>query len=101
LKESALVQQALAYLRLKGHFVWRNNTGATRAGKFNERFIRYGLVGSSDVLGCAKDGKLIAIECKIKPRKPTEYQLGFLDEVRKRGGYAILAYDLSDIEKVL
>jgi hypothetical protein len=52
------------------------------------------------VLGCAKDGKLIAIECKIKPRKPTQYQLEFLEEIKRRGGYAVLAYDLSDVEKV-
>lgn len=101
MKESALVQQVLSYLRFKGHFVWRNNTGATRAGQYGERFIRYGLVGSSDVLGCARDGKLIAVECKIKPQKPTQYQLEFLEEVRKRGGYAVLAYDLKDVEAVL
>jgi hypothetical protein len=101
LKETALVQQVLSYLLLKGHYVWRNNTGATRAGQFGERFIRYGLPGSADVLGCAKDGKLIAVECKIKPCKPTPLQLDFLEQVQKRGGYAILAYSLTDVEKVL
>lgn len=101
MKESHLIQQVLTYLSYKGHYVWRNNTGATRAGKFNERFIRYGLPGSSDVLGCAKDGKLIAVECKIKPRKPTTLQIQFLSEVNKRGGYGVLAYSLTDVEKVL
>lgn len=81
--------------------MWRNNTGATRAGKFGERFIRYGFPGSSDVLGIEKGtGRLIAVECKAKT-KPTAMQLVFLDHVKKRGGIALVAYDLKDVEAVL
>lgn len=101
LKETHLVQQVIQYLNFKGHFAWRNNTGATRAGKFNERFIRYGLPGSSDVLGVEKvTGRLIAVECKAKT-KPTPLQLDFLDQVKKRGGIALVAYALSDVEAIL
>lgn len=44
---------------------------------------------------------MIAIECKIKPNKPSLLQEAYLEEVRKRGGIAIVAYDLNDVEAVL
>ena len=97
--EQVLVNQVLAYLTLKKHYVWRQNTGAmtTKEG----RFIKFGHKGISDVLGVARDGKMIAIECKIKPNKPTQFQVDFLDEIKRRGGYAVLAYELEDVQKVL
>lgn len=54
--------------------------------------------GTSDITGCSKDGRFIAIECKIKPNKPTELQEAYLEEIRKRGGIAIVAYSFEDIE---
>jgi hypothetical protein len=101
LKETHLVQQVIQYLNFKGHFAWRNNTGATRAGKHGERFIRYGYPGSSDVLGIEKGtGRLIAIECKATT-KTTDLQDEFLNQIRKRGGIAVVAYDLKDVETIL
>ncbi|HEY1189323.1 MAG TPA: hypothetical protein VGE74_16845 [Gemmata sp.] len=49
----------LAQLRI---YAWRNNTGSckTRQG----HFIRYGQVGSSDVLGILPGGRFLAFECK-------------------------------------
>lgn len=98
-REQTLVNHVLNYLVLKGHYVWRENVGAmtTKTGSF----VRFGHKGISDVLGVAKDGKFIAVECKIKPNKPTQFQLEFLEAVRKRGGYAILAYCLEDVSTVL
>jgi len=97
--EQVLVNQVIAYLTLKKHYVWRENVGAmvTKTGSF----VRFGHKGISDVLGIAKDGKFIAIECKVKPNKPTIFQLDFLEEIRKRGGYAVLAYSLDDVSAVL
>ncbi len=101
MKETHLVQQVIQYLNFKGHFVHRNNTGATRAGKHNERFIRFGYPGSSDVIGCSKDGKIIAVECKVARNKLSPLQEAYLEEIRRRGGIAIVAYDLSDVESIL
>lgn len=88
---------ALQYLNLRGHFCWRNNTGGFKnpAG----HFFRFGKKGSSDILGCSKDGKSIAIEFKAKGKKPTMEQINFLSNVNKRGGYGILAYSLDDVIK--
>jgi hypothetical protein len=95
------------YLRLKGHFCWRQNVGAARQEHTTSRgmkkfyYIKFGYPGISDILGIAKDGRMIAVECKVKPRKPTDLQVEFLNEVSKRGGYAILAYSIDDVTKHL
>jgi hypothetical protein len=93
--EQQLVNQIIAYLKINGHYVWRQNTGAmtTQQG----RFVRFGYKGISDILGVSKEGKMIAIECKIKNNKPTQFQTEFLSEVKDRGGISILAYSLDDV----
>jgi hypothetical protein len=63
--------------------------------------IRMASPGTSDITGCSKDGRFVAVECKIRPNKPTELQEAYLEEVRKRGGIALVAYDLSDVEQIL
>jgi hypothetical protein len=66
-----------------------------------QRMIRLAHPGTSDITGCSKDGRFLAIECKIKPNKPTELQEVYLAEVRKRGGIALVAYELTDVEAIL
>jgi Holliday junction resolvase len=88
-----------------GHYVWRNNTGATRlsytnkAGQVQNRVLRAGLRGSSDIIGLTKSGQFLAVECKVGRNKPTEIQNLFLEQVRVRGGIAIVAYDIIDLQK--
>ncbi len=95
MKEQDLVRQILDYLNLKGHFVWRNNTGAFTNSK--NQFFRFGLRGSADILGISKDGKFIAVECKQPGKKPTFFQEQFLGEITLRKGWAIVATDLDDV----
>jgi hypothetical protein len=102
LKETHLVKQIIDYLNYRGHLVQRTNSGAVR---FNDpsgknHFLRLAHAGTSDITGCSKDGRFIAIECKIRPNKPTELQEAYLAEIRKRGGIAVVAYDLSDVENI-
>ena len=99
MKEQALVNQVLAYLKIKGHFVWKQNVG----GMYDQRkrFVRFGFKGISDVIGVASDGRMIAVECKVGKNKPTQFQEDFLEEIRARGGYAILCYKLEDLENIL
>jgi len=65
-----------------------------------QRMIRLAHPGTADITGCTKDGRFLAIECKIKPNKPTELQEAYLAEISKRGGIAVVAYDLTDIENI-
>jgi hypothetical protein len=100
MKETILVGQVIDYLNYRGHFVQRTNSGMMRAEyKGRTRLIKLAQSGTSDITGCSKDGRFIAIECKIKPNKPTELQEAYLNEIRKRGGIALVAYDLEDVIK--
>jgi len=60
----------------------------------------YGKKGVSDFIACYK-GKFLAIEVKVKPRKPTKLQLNFLEEVLRFGGSACVAYDLKTVQEAL
>ena len=101
--EKHLVQQIIQYLNLKGHFVDRTNSGAVKVtNKYGqEHRMRLAKGGTADITGCSKVGKFIAIECKIRPNKPTALQEQYLSEVRRRGGIAIVAYSLEDVERLL
>jgi hypothetical protein len=107
LKESALVSQTIQYLTFKGHTVWRNNSGAVRIGtpnsKYNRQYlIKLAPVGSPDIIGWEKGtGRFIGIECKVGYNKPTQFQKDFAERMQKDGCLYILAYSLSDVEKVL
>ena len=100
--EKEVVNYLIHLLNSKGNYVWRNNSGIARAKyKGKTRMWRAGISGSSDILGIAKDGKFLAVECKYGYNKPSERQLMFLKEVEDRGGYAIVAYGPDDIPKEL
>src|SRR5258708_6451254 len=59
--EAALVKAVLGYLRVVRRWpAWRNQTGALRVGR---RLVRFGEVGSADVLGLIPPGgRLLAVE---------------------------------------
>lgn len=91
----------MEYLAYKNVYVWRNNSGALRSGN---RLVRFGKVGSSDILGIqGSTGRFIAIEVK-KPDmswKPTPAQLDFLQEIHDCGGLAGIATSTDDVDRIL
>ncbi len=99
MKETHLVKQIIDYLNYRGHFVQRTNSGSLRfrdaAGRNN--FVKLAHAGTSDITGCSRHGRFLAIECKIGKNKPTALQEAYLEEIRKRGGIAIVAYSLDDV----
>ena len=107
LTEHQIQNMLIEYLTMKGHFVWRNNTGVAkfeytyktgiRKGMSGKRFLRAGKKGSADIIGISKDGKFIAVEVKRKGGKTTPAQDEFLERIREKGGYAIVAYDENDV----
>jgi hypothetical protein len=100
MKEMLLVRQIVDYLNYRGHFVQRTNSGMMR-GEYKGKpwAVKLSPAGTADITGCSKDGRFLAVECKIRPNKPTELQERYLNEIRKRGGIAIVAYDLTDVEQ--
>jgi len=101
--EQMLVNEIKSYLNSQGHFVWRNNSGVTRSsytdkrGVRSERMWRSGFKGISDIVGISKDGRFIAIECKVGKNTATMFQEQFLHEVKSRGGIAAVVYNLDEL----
>lgn len=93
-KETDLVRACLAFLEVRGIYAWRNNSGAV---KTDNRFIRYGKVGSCDILGILDDGRFLGIECKVGKRKTTMPQEEFMYAICSRGGVAFVARTIDDV----
>ena len=69
-------------------FFWRNNTGAM---KTMSGFMKFGKVGSADILGVL-EGRFVAIECKRQGKKNLdEAQEKFRYELESSGGIYYLA----------
>lgn len=99
----------LQWLRLQGAFVIRLNSGAF-AGEYKgrRRFVRFNSEpGCSDILGILADGRFLAVECKrpgwkFRPNDHHEAeQASFLEAVRKRGGVALFATSIEDVERAI
>ena len=100
--EGLVVQACLEYLHLHKIMSWRNNTGAVKYknAKGAGRFLRFGYVGSSDIIGILPDGRFLAVECKAST-KLSEAQRYFLADIRKNGGVAVVAHSVEDVAAVL
>lgn len=93
--EKVIQKQILDYLKLKRIFCWKNSTVGIK--KANGSFIPSGMTGISDILGLTKEGRFIAIEVKRTGNKTTPSQDIFMENIRKNGGIAVLAYSLDDV----
>jgi hypothetical protein len=96
--ESQILAAVLRRLQARGIYCWRNSVGAYQV---QGRWIRYGLPGSSDVLGILPDGRFLAVECKAASGRLSPEQTAFLERVRAAGGVAIIARSASDIDDAL
>jgi hypothetical protein len=105
--ETALVRACLAFLELRGAFVWRNQSRVMRMqytrkdGRVDDRLMRFGIPGASDIIGVLRGGRLIAVECKVGKNKPSQMQADFLQRVRERGGVAVVAYTVDDVQDAI
>lgn len=104
--ERDIQKDILAMLEIHPSVAWahRMNVGAhsvanPRTGK--SRFVRYGFVGMSDILGQMKNGQFLAIEVKRPGNTPTEDQHAFLDAVSAAGGVSGWADNLDDAIKIV
>ena len=99
--ESQVLTAVLGYLRRHPAVAWceRMNTGAFET---DERYIKFGFVGLSDVLGQMKDGRILCVECKREHGgKVSEAQQAFIDRVRKHGGVAGVVRGVEEVELLI
>lgn len=73
---------------------WPNNTGALKDA--TGRLVRYGLVGSPDILACIK-GRAVGIECKVGRDFQKPAQKRFAETMNRNGGLYILARSVDDV----
>lgn len=104
MSESAVVSACIKWLWLHGCFVWRNNTGnhkhsyKRKDGSFGESYIRYGRVGSADIIGTNPYGRFLSIECKFGKNNLSPYQQAFRTDVLLHNGIYIVARSVDDLE---
>jgi len=109
MSESKVVHACLEWLAKRRIYGWRNNTGCLRV---NGRWIRYGQVGSSDILSVVPViitaemigqtlGIFTAIECKTRTGKQRKEQKLFQRMIERAGGIYILARSEADLERNL
>jgi hypothetical protein len=87
IKEAALLQSVMQWLRLRGVFHWRNNSGAikTQSG----RFISFGYKGSADIIAIDK-GRMLMLECKSSTGRQSPAQKAFQLRFEREGGVYVL-----------
>jgi hypothetical protein len=66
-----------------GAYVWNNETGAVQGA---DRFIRYGFVGSSDIIGLLPTGQFLGVEVKTGNARQSDKQKAFEAAIHKRKG---------------
>jgi len=97
--ETKLVKAFITYIKRQGHWCWRNNSGATKAGG---RFMRFGAVGSGDIMVVVKpNGRLLSIEAKAGKNKATDNQKEWMEKVKASGGVAGVARSFADVDELL
>ena len=89
----------LEYLYVRGFFAWNNPTGALEVRP--RQWMRFGKVGSADIMGCLPGGRFLAIECKAERGRLSGAQQDFLYEVERLGGLAIVARSWTDVGMAL
>jgi hypothetical protein len=97
--ENRVKAEVLKYLKLRRVYCWNNPSGAVeiRPGKW----MRFGKVGSSDILGCLPGGRFLAIECKAEKGRLSGVQREFLNEIERLGGLAMVARSFQEVDLAL
>lgn len=95
LLEAQVQNQVLCYLSAKKIYHWRQNTGSF---KVNDRYIRSGMKGISDILGILPDGRFLAIEVKrSKGGRVSPEQQAFLQAIKDNNGIALVINSLDQL----
>ena len=92
-EHDALIQKILCALSAEGILAWENKTGE---GHFRGAWIRFGLVGSADLIGCTAQGKFLAIEVKTGTGRQEPMQSRFAKAVIDRGGHYGIARSVDE-----
>lgn len=103
IRETDLKKSIVDYLKILGFLAWVQNVGGVKftAKSGKQRFVKFGFAGLSDILCVLPGGRFLVVETKRLDNVATESQKAFMADVERRGGIAILAYSLDDVDKRL
>lgn len=93
-----VVKNVLITMSKPHSMVWANNTGVGRDLNYDDRIIRFGLKGSSDIIGLYK-GIFLAIEIKTGNAVQNKFQKNFEKRVRQIGGIYVVITE-KNVEQV-
>lgn len=79
---------------------WRNETGTAKSFD-NDRVIKYGLKGSSDIIGITKNGRFLAVEIKIGSDKLRPEQVAFKEMVERNNGHHYVIRNEDEIKLMI
>lgn len=101
IKEKDLQHSLLEWLGYQKIFHYRNNSGAVISEyKGKKRFMRFGAVGSPDIV-CVIKGQFVGVEVKGTGGKQSDDQKDFQERLEKAGGVYIVGCDFNEITKQL
>lgn len=96
--EMRLVAEIKLYCGEHNWLCFHCNVGSVKTD--DGRMFNTGLpVGFPDLLIITDFGRVIFCETKIHPRKPTQQQINFINNLKSRGFLAFVAYTLDDFVK--
>jgi hypothetical protein len=97
--EGSVKAGVLKYLKLRHIYCWSNPSGAARIRP--GKFMRFGLKGSADILGCLPDGRFLAVECKAGRGRLSPEQREFLADIKALGGLAVQVRGWRELDEAL
>ena len=102
-REAEVLAAVLKYLKSRGIFHWRQNTGGA---VFQGRRVSFAMPGMADVIGILPGGFFLAIECKRPGRDATSprrkaRQAKFAERVQAAGGVYLRATSVDDVRPVV
>ena len=97
-KEAPVLRACLKWLKKRGVWAYRQNTGTLWAGG---QPISFGCPGAGDITGILPDGRRLEVECKSTTGRQSAKQKEFEARIRGNNGVYILARSVEDLERVL
>lgn len=104
--EADIQRSILDYMKLLGHYCWRNNVIASplrdRFGNITG-YRKSAAKGTADIICVLKKpvGRFAALECKTEKGRATPEQLKFIENVQERGGVAGIVRSIEDVDNLL
>lgn len=102
MKEKAIENMILSFLKIHGLFCWKIESQGTydaKKGIYRRKNSIHRMLGVSDIVGLFPSGRLFAVEVKSATGRLSEHQRRFLDHINASGGVGIVARSIEDVKK--